>query len=200
MGERMKRSRPGRAIGLLGGSFNPAHDGHRFLSLQALRRLGLDQVWWMVSPQNPLKSADGMADLSDRVGFARRVANHPGIRVTDIEQRLGTRYTVDTVTALRARFPEHRFVWLMGADNLAQMPRWHRWQDLFEMVPIAVFDRAPYSVNAMAGMAAGRYRSRFVRSQAARCLPDADAPCWSLIRMPLQKVSSTEIRAMGGGL
>ncbi|MBV9833149.1 MAG: nicotinate-nicotinamide nucleotide adenylyltransferase, partial [Alphaproteobacteria bacterium] len=114
-----------RRIGLLGGSFNPAHEGHVHISLEALKRLDLDEVWWLVSPQNPLKAANGMASLADRMEGARSVtATHPRLRVTDLERKLGTRYTIDTVRALRRRHPHARFVWLMGADNLRQLPRW----------------------------------------------------------------------------
>ncbi|MBO0712928.1 MAG: nicotinate-nicotinamide nucleotide adenylyltransferase, partial [Acetobacteraceae bacterium] len=118
-----------RRIGLLGGSFNPAHGGHLHVSLLALRHLALDEIWWLVSPQNPLKPADGMAPFANRLEQARRVAaEHPRIRVTDLENRLGaSRYTADTLQALRRRFPRLRFVWLMGGDNLVQIPRWQRW-------------------------------------------------------------------------
>ena len=130
-------------IGLLGGSFNPAHDGHRTIGLRALRELRLDAVWWLVSPQNPLKPRAGMAPLAERLAGARRVARHPRIRASALEAALGTRHTVDTVAALRRRWPKARFVWLTGADNLLQMPAWRRWPALFRAVPVAVFDRPP---------------------------------------------------------
>jgi nicotinate-nucleotide adenylyltransferase len=138
----------GRRIGLLGGSFNPAHDGHLHISETALTRLRLDEVWWMVSPQNPLKSSTGMASLETRLRDARSTAQRRNIHVTDIEFRLGTQYTVDTIRALRLRCPTTRFVWLMGADNLEQMPKWRAWTKVFEMVPVAVFARRPYSLQA----------------------------------------------------
>ena len=143
-------------VGLLGGSFNPAHDGHRHISLLALRRLGLDQVWWLVSPQNPLKSTAGMAPLAERMAGARAAARHPAIKVTDIERRLGTRFTADTLVRLRRRFPDLGFVWLMGADNLVQVPKWQRWTEIFTCMPVAVFDRPSYSYAALAGKAATR--------------------------------------------
>ncbi|HYD19796.1 MAG TPA: nicotinate-nucleotide adenylyltransferase, partial [Patescibacteria group bacterium] len=124
-----------RTVGLLGGSFNPAHDGHRHISLYALRLLGLDAVWWMVSPQNPLKSAKEMASLATRMAGAIAASHHPKIHVTDIEQHLNTRYTADTLRALQARFPRTKFVWLMGTDNLRQFHRWQEWQEIFKMVP-----------------------------------------------------------------
>ncbi len=131
-------------IGLLGGSFNPAHAGHRHVSVEALRRLGLDEIWWLVSPQNPLKDADGMAPLDARLASAAVVARHPRIRPTAIESRLGTRFAVDTVAALQHRFPHHRFIWIMGADNLLQFHRWKDWRNLARLVPIAVVARPHY--------------------------------------------------------
>ncbi|MBM3560472.1 MAG: nicotinate-nicotinamide nucleotide adenylyltransferase, partial [Alphaproteobacteria bacterium] len=134
----------GLRVGLLGGSFNPAHDGHRYVSTEALRRLGLDEVWWLVSPQNPLKPAAGMAPLAERLAGARAVARHPRIRITALEARLGTTWTIDTIVALGRRFPGTRFVWLMGADNLVQIPRWRDWSSIFNRIAIAVIARAPY--------------------------------------------------------
>jgi nicotinate-nucleotide adenylyltransferase len=132
-------AQPGLTIGLLGGSFDPAHAGHLHASLTALKALGLDYVWWLVSPGNPLKS--GSAPLAARLDSARALARHPHIRVTAIEQALGTRYTIDTVTALQRRFPGVRFVWLMGSDNLAQFGRWKDWQGLARRLPLAVVRR-----------------------------------------------------------
>src|SRR5262249_39765314 len=126
-----------RRIGLLGGSFNPAHSGHLHISLLALQRLGLDEVWWLVSPQNPLKPAKGVAPSARRRGGAAALAGgRKGIRVSAIEATLGTTYTADTIRALRRRFPRTQFVWLMGGDNLVQLPRWQRWQEIVESVPI----------------------------------------------------------------
>jgi nicotinate-nucleotide adenylyltransferase len=130
-----------RTVGLLGGSFNPAHAGHRHASLVALKHLGLDAVWWLVSPQNPLKSSRGMAPLAQRLKTARAVAKHPRILATDIERPLGTRYTADTIEKLRQHFPRTRFVWLMGLDNLHQIHLWKRWEDIFRAVPVCVIDR-----------------------------------------------------------
>ena len=149
-----------RRIGLLGGSFNPAHRGHLHLSLTALKCLDLDEVWWLVSPQNPLKPVAGMAPFADRLEQARQIAaGHNRIRVTDLENRLGgSHYTADTLRILRRRFPRLRFVWLMGGDNLAQIPHWERWTEIFRTVPIAVFDRPSYSLKALAGRAAQAFR------------------------------------------
>ncbi|MBT4905881.1 MAG: nicotinate-nicotinamide nucleotide adenylyltransferase, partial [Rhodospirillaceae bacterium] len=129
----------GRRIGLLGGSFNPAHDGHRHISQLALARLGLDEVWWLVSPQNPLKSEAGMAPFESRLESADRIACDRRIRVSALEAELGTRYTADTLKALQNRYPAARFVWLMGADNLVQISRWRAWTQIFKTIPIAVF-------------------------------------------------------------
>jgi nicotinate-nucleotide adenylyltransferase len=129
-------------IGLLGGSFNPAHSGHLYVSETALRRLKLDSVWWLVSPGNPLKEEAGMAPFATRLEGARAEAErHPRIHVSGLEQRLGTRYTIDTIGALKRRFPEIQFVWLMGSDNLAQFSRWRRWQELARKIPIVVVQR-----------------------------------------------------------
>lgn len=187
----------GLRIGLLGGSFNPAHDGHRHLSLYAQTRLQLDQVWWLVSPQNPLKTARGMAPLRERLTHARLVARHPRIRVTDIETRLNSRYTVDTLAKLKRRFPRHRFVWLMGADNLHQLPDWKHWEQIMGAVPVAVFDRAPYSWNVLGQQAANRFR-RFQWQQAdGRALADANPPAWGFFRMKRHPMSATMIRSLG---
>jgi nicotinate-nucleotide adenylyltransferase len=180
-------------IGLLGGSFNPAHEGHRHISLLALKRLQLDQVWWLVSPQNPLKDQADMAPLAQRLAGAQAMARHPAIRASDLENRLGTRYTVDTLTALRRRWPRHGFVWLMGADNLVQLPRWHRWAEIVEMVPMAIFNRPGQSHRALAGAAAARFAGNRVRNPAE--LPNAAAPAWCFLFTRLHPASSTAIRA-----
>ncbi|YAA61825.1 nicotinate-nucleotide adenylyltransferase [Niveispirillum fermenti] len=181
-------------IGLLGGSFNPAHEGHRHMSLMALKRLGLDQVWWLVSPQNPLKPLDGMGKLQDRITRARAVAAHPRIIVSDIETRLGTRFTVDTLAALKTRFPATRFVWLMGADNLVQVPRWRSWTRIFTTVPVAVFPRHPYSTQALGGKASRRFAAMRVDARRAPGLADLPPPAWVFLEAPLHPASATAIR------
>ncbi len=138
-----------KRIGLLGGSFNPAHAGHRHISVEAMRRLGLDEIWWLVSPQNPLKSPTGMASLGARLDSAIAVARHPRIRPMAIEAELGTRYTVDTVAALQQRFPDTAFIWLMGADILPELHRWHRWRRFAHLLPIAVLARPRYMGGAL---------------------------------------------------
>lgn len=186
------------AVGLLGGSFNPAHAGHRHISLEALKRLSLDEVWWLVSPQNPLKQRAGMAPLAQRVAKAAMVADHPRIRVTAIEQHLRSTYTVDTVQSLQTRFPMVRFVWLMGADNMVQIPRWRRWPQIFYRVPVAIFDRGSYAVRAVRGVAARRFASARVPTRRCGCLAWQAPPAWVFVAMRQHPASSTAIRAAGG--
>ncbi len=150
-------------IGLLGGSFNPAHGGHRAISLFAAKALGLDEVWWLVSPGNPLKPKAGMAPLPARLAHAQRIARRVPIRATAIEARLGTRYTVDTLRALRRTYPRNRFIWLMGSDNLAQFVQWKDWRGIARQMPIAVIARPGYDDDARGSVAMGWLR-HFVRS------------------------------------
>lgn len=181
--------------GLLGGSFNPAHRGHRGISLGALRALGLDEVWWLVSPGNPLKPAEGMAPLAARVLSARKAARRAPIRVTAIEAELGTRYTVDTIAALVRRHPERRFVWLMGGDNLAQFHRWRDWRRIARLVPIAVIARPGYDGRALKAPAMGWLR-RFVRPAAVvRNRTDWRLPSLVLLELPPDPTSATALRA-----
>ena len=186
-------------IGILGGSFNPAHRGHLDISLKALRQLGLDQVWWLVSPQNPLKPADGMAPFAERLAAARRMARNPRIRVTDLEQRLGSRYTAESLKLLRRRFPETRFVWLMGADNLAQIAQWRDWQQIFHLVPIAVFARPSYCFRALAAKAARRFARYRLKEGAGRRLATSEPPAWLFVHGRLNPISATEIRRRRSG-
>jgi nicotinate-nucleotide adenylyltransferase len=181
-------------VGLLGGSFNPAHDGHRHISLAAMARLGLREVWWLVSPQNPLKPVQGMAPFAERLASAQSVADHPRIRVTDIERRLGTRYTADTLCALRRHHPRIAFVWLMGADNLIQVPRWEKWTDIFATVPVAILDRPSYSLRALAGKVAIRYRHHRLGEDAAKGLAKRQPPAWVFLHGKLHPASATQIR------
>ncbi len=188
----------GLSVGLLGGSFNPAHIGHYRVAQAALRQLDLDFVWWLVSPQNPLKSPSDMAPLAHRLGSAwSLIGRNPRMLATDIESRLGTHYTADTLAALGQRFPRTRFVWLMGADNLATIHRWQNWQRIFTAMPIAVFPRAPYTLKAVNSKAA-RVFSAYRQSPAALARYGT-APAWTWIRFPMQAISATEIRRQGEG-
>jgi nicotinate-nucleotide adenylyltransferase len=187
-------NRSGPITGLLGGSFNPAHAGHRRISLFALRALGLDEVWWLVSPGNPLKPRTGMAPLAARVASARAQARRAPIRVTAIEREFGTRYTADTVRALIRRFPGRRWVWLMGADNLAQFHRWKAWRTLAAAMPIAVIARPGYDAGALASPAMawlGRYRRRRVALTGSA---KWSAPALILLRFDPDPRSATAIR------
>jgi nicotinate-nucleotide adenylyltransferase len=185
----------GGRIGLLGGSFNPAHTAHLHISLIALRRLRLDAVWWLVSPQNPLKPALGMATLERRLARARDVARHPKIEVSAIESALGTRYSVDTVSALQSRFPAARFVWIMGGDSLASFHRWRRWEQLFNMVPIAVVARPGVTIAALSSPAAIRFQPDRIRDDAR--LANMTAPAWVFLQERLHATSATAIRRSG---
>ena len=180
----------------MGGSFNPAHRGHLNLSRAALRHLELDEVWWLVSPQNPLKPTAGMAPFPVRLEQARRAAaGHRRIRVSDLEDRLGRSfYTADTLQRMTRRFPRLRFVWLMGGDNLVQLPRWARWAEIFTTVPIAVFDRPSYTQRALAGIAAYRFARNRLPEPAARRLAEMQPPAWAYFHTPLDPTSATRIR------
>ena len=186
---------PGRRVGLLGGSFNPAHEGHQAITLEALTRLKLEQVWWLISPQNPLKPSEGMAPLEERLAGARALAGDARILVTALEETLGSAYTAHTLGALRTRFPKVRFVWLMGADNLIQISEWKDWQQIFDAVPIAVFDRPSYSSAALSAPAARHFaRQRLPESRAGE-LAMQRPPAWVFIHQRLSPQSSTDIRA-----
>jgi nicotinate-nucleotide adenylyltransferase len=185
-----------KRVGLLGGSFNPAHRGHRRISLAAIDALGLDELWWLVSPGNPLKPAKGMAPFGARLASARRMAQRAPIRASDFEAREGTRYTIDTLGALLRRHPRHRFVWLMGADTVAQFHHWKSWRNIARRVPIAVIARPGYDGAARAARAMGWLR-RFVRpSSQARKWTEWSAPAILLLRLPPDPTSATAIRAL----
>lgn len=183
-----------RKIGILGGSFNPAHQGHREISLAALACLGVDEVWWLVAPQNPLKSPVDMAPLDARLIEAERIARHPAIRISSLELCLGTRFTADTLKMIVQKYPHYRFVWLMGADNLATMHHWKNWRQIFRLVPIAVFDRPTYTYKAMAALAARRFACFRMREQAARILVTSQPPAWTFVHHRLNPISATQIR------
>lgn len=192
----------GCSIGLLGGSFNPAHAGHVAVSRHALKQLGLNEIWWLVSPQNPLKPADGMAPLTQRLTQARQLAQgHPWLRVTALEQALGTRYTIDTIEKLRLRMPKVRFVWLMGMDNLAQVSQWRRWPVLFRRVPIAVFARPGYSAHrGVRTKGAARFaKARQGRRAIGRLARQFAPPAWGLLENRLVALSATQLRQRRAG-
>ena len=181
-------------IGLLGGSFNPAHGGHAHVARRALAALALDQVWLMVSPGNPLKPAAGMAPLAERLVSARAIARPPRSIATDIERPLRTRFTADTLAALRRRFRNARFVLLLGADNLAQLPRWRRWRVLARSTPIAILPRPGHSRAALAGQAATVLARHRRRPRALLASPNAGHAGWCLIPSREVALSATAIR------
>ncbi|HEV7463920.1 MAG TPA: nicotinate-nucleotide adenylyltransferase [Methyloceanibacter sp.] len=186
---------PHMRIGLLGGSFNPPHEAHLEISLTALKRLGLDQVWWLVSPGNPLKDASKLPSLKKRVAAAQEAASHPRIEVTGFAGEKGSPYTIDLLTELKRRFPGVAFVWLMGADNLSDVHRWRAWQEIFAIMPIAVFDRPGFRLKARASKAAQRFSAYHVDESDAAGLAWLVPPAWTILSHPLSRLSSTELRA-----
>ena len=185
---------PGMRVGLYGGSFNPAHDGHAHVAETARKRLGLDRVIWLVSPQNPLKSARDTAPLEERMAGVRRQARDRGMVVSDVETRMGSQYTIDTVRALKARFPGVKFVWIMGADSLATFHRWRGWTQIMRELPVAVISRPWASLRSRFTPTARRFA--FARRPAAQAalLPDEAAPAWIYLHGPLNFASSTALR------
>jgi nicotinate-nucleotide adenylyltransferase len=189
---------PGLRVGLLGGSFNPPHAAHRAISLFALKRLRLDRIWWLVSPGNPLKENGGLRALTERTEAARKVAADPRIDVSCLEAVIGTRYTVDTITYLRRRCSGLRFVWIMGADNLAQFHRWENWQRIAAQVPIAVIDRPPQSFRALAAPAAQALADYRIPERDAGLLADRRPPAWAFLTGLKLSLSSTGLRNPDG--
>jgi nicotinate-nucleotide adenylyltransferase len=186
----------GLRIGLFGGTFDPPHAAHRAACLLAMQRLGLDRVWWLVTPGNPLKDTRGLAPLAERIAAAQALASHPRIDVTDIEAHIRTRYTYDTVRTIIARCPGVHFVWIMGADNLRSFHRWQKWRAIADLIPIAVVDRVGPSLYATAGIA-GQALARFrIPESAARSLPRRRPPAWVFLHGLKSPLSSTALRAL----
>ena len=185
----------GMVIGLLGGSFDPAHEGHVHITREALKRMGLDQVWWLVSPGNPLKARQP-APMADRSARARSVMRDPRVKITALEAQLGTRATADTIDRLRAIYPGVTFVWLMGADNLVQFHKWGRWRDILRSVAVGVLARPGAGVQARLSVAARAFRVHQV--DRGENLRGRKAPVWAFVNLPMNDASSTEIRARGG--
>ncbi len=181
-------------VGLLGGSFNPAHKGHVYISELALKKLGLDQIWWLVSPQNPLKSTKGMAPMEKRVDSAQKIARHGKIRITTLETRLGTRYTADTLEALKRRYPNIRFIWIMGADNLESFHRWKDWQAIFGSHRIAIFHRPTYALKALSSRAATYFKRYRCPEREASVLKYKSPPAWVFLPIRGMNISATQIR------
>jgi nicotinate-nucleotide adenylyltransferase len=189
-------TRPGQKVGLLGGSFDPPHAGHLHISQEALKRFDLDQLWWLVSPGNPLK-AHGPAALDRRLNAARALVSHPRIHVSDFEAQAGIRYTAQTIAKLQQARPLLRFVWLMGADNLAQFHRWQDWQDIMERVPVGVLARPGKRTIARTSKAARIYAGARLPGRMSQLLADSPAPAWCFINVPMRAISSTALRQSG---
>ncbi len=181
-------------IGLLGGSFDPAHEGHVHITREALKRMGLDQVWWLVTPGNPLKARQP-APLADRILRAKAVMRDPRVKITALEARLGTRSTADTIDRLKSIYPGVTFVWLMGADNLVQFHKWGRWRDILRAVPVGVLARPGSGVAARLSVAARAFRVHQV--DRGENLRGRKVPVWAFVNLPMNDASSTEIRARG---
>ena len=191
---RLPMWQPGMRIGLLGGSFDPPHEGHRQVSLIGLRALRLDQVWWLVSPHNPLKPNAPSEELADRLRAAQAVARHPRIRVTGIEAALGTTYTAETFRKILPRLNGARLVWMMGADNLAEFHHWRDWPAIAASLPIAVFNRPGSALAALAGPTATALAASRIPERAAASLAVRPPPAWVFLSRPHIPISSTEIR------
>ncbi len=185
----------GMVIGLLGGSFDPAHEGHVHITREALKRMGLHQVWWLVSPGNPLKARQP-APMADRMAQARSVMQHPRVKITALEAALRTRATADTLDRLRKIYPGVTFVWLMGADNLVQFHRWDRWRDILRSVAVGVLARPGSGVAARTSVAARAFQVH--RVSRGETLRGHAPPVWAFVNVPMNDTSSTEIRARGG--
>jgi len=185
---------PGETIGLMGGTFNPPHDGHVTVSRTAMRRLGLDRLWWVVTPGNPLKSNDELPDLESRMAACRRLLRDPKVVITAFEAQLGTPYTAATLEFLKLRYPAVRFVWVMGADNLAGFHRWQRWRDIAKMMPMAVVDRPGWRWRAQTSPTARRFRTLQSPESRAKILATGSGRGWTLLTTRLSPLSSTELR------
>lgn len=183
---------PGMRIGLLGGSFDPPHAGHVHISRFALKRLGLDALWWLVTTGNPLKGA--AAPLADRMQTARTLARHPKFKIVSLEAQLGSPFTADVLAFLTRRYPQVRFVWVMGADAFADLHRWRDWRTIVRLIPIAVLDRPHYRFTARSSPAARAFARFQVDERDARAITMRTAPAWTLLTLPLSDLSSTALR------
>ncbi|MCV6823566.1 MULTISPECIES: nicotinate-nucleotide adenylyltransferase [Halocynthiibacter] len=190
-------ARAGMKIGLLGGSFDPPHRGHVHISQAALKRFGLDEVWWLVTPGNPLKE-NGPAPIAKRMAAAHALVDHPRIKISDFESRMHTRYTAETLEALFKTYRGVRFTWLMGADNLAEFHRWDRWTWIMENIPVGVLARPGDRISARMSPAAKRYDFARLRGASRRLLPLAEPAAWCFVNLPMTSISSTELRAKTG--
>ena len=184
----------GQTIGLYGGSFNPPHEGHRHVAVSALRKLNLDRLWCLVTPGNPLKLANHLAPMDKRLEQTAQLMDHPRIDVTGLEAKTNTRFTAETLDWIRLRHPQTRFVWIMGADNLAQFNKWQRWQDILRQIPVAIIDRPGYSLSPLSAVAAQHFAPWRIQEDRARSLAYRKAPAWVFLHGPRSDLSSTKIR------
>lgn len=191
---RLPPGSPGQKIGLFGGSFNPPHSGHRHVALTALKRLSLDAVWWLVTPGNPLKTHTDLAPLGARVAICAAIANHPRMRITAYEARIGTAYSAETIADITTRRQGVDFVWIMGADNLKNFHNWQHWQQIVDSMPIAIVDRPGSSLSASATRVAQRFSSSRIREEDAKSLAGIKAPAWVFLHAPHDESSSTDLR------
>ena len=190
---------PGTSVALFGGSFDPPHEGHHQLSLAALRALGLDAVWWLVSPQNPLKTHQPQ-DMAQRLDACRKLARHPKIFVSDEENRLGTQYAIDTVRQLKARHHGVHFVWLMGSDSLASLHRWKQWQELVQEIPLVIYPRPGTTLKALSSKAAQRFQAHRIDPAQAASFKNLSAPAWMILSGKHSDLSSSALRQNEGAL
>jgi nicotinate-nucleotide adenylyltransferase len=190
----LPHSAPGMRIGLFGGSFNPPHEGHRLVSRQALKRLGLDAIWWLVSPGNPLKDHSELAPLNERIEAAKQLVDHPDVRITGFEAQHGFRYTFDTLEYLTSTLKDRKFVWIMGADNLVGFHKWERWREIANMMPMAIYVRPGNSRRAPFSKAATLLKPYRFDESDAHCLADQNAPVWVYLNGIMSDQSSTKIR------
>ncbi|MEQ1577718.1 MAG: nicotinate-nucleotide adenylyltransferase [Hyphomicrobium sp.] len=185
---------PGSRIGIMGGSFNPVHAGHVIVAQTALKRLGLDQLWWVVTPGNPLKPHGGLASLPDRMSACRRLARNPRMKITGFEFALGSPFTAVTLSFLKQRYRANQFVWVMGADNMASFDRWQNWRGIAGSMPIAVVDRPGWRHKALASPAAHALANARIAESSAKTLASHPAPAWVFLTTRLSKLSSTALR------
>jgi nicotinate-nucleotide adenylyltransferase len=185
----------GQRIGLMGGTFDPAHAGHVLVAETALKRLELDVLWWIVSPGNPLKDTRALTPQAERIAAVAKLVEDPRIHVTGFEADLGSAYTIDTLSFLKRRFPATKFVWVMGADNLAGFARWRRWRDIALAMPMAIVDRPGYRMKALASPAGRALERHRLPETAAATLTDERPPAWVFLTVPLSHLSSTALRA-----
>ncbi|MTI43784.1 nicotinate-nucleotide adenylyltransferase [Roseibium hamelinense] len=194
---KLPHAEPGNRIGLFGGSFNPPHSGHRLVATTVLKRLGLDQVWWFVTPGNPLKDHSDLAPLEMRLHMTNALADHPRMKVTAYETVLQTPFTARTIKKLRAMRPGLRFVWVMGADNLAGFHKWQDWRSILGLVPIAIVDRPGASLSVLSAPMAKAYEKHRLPEEDAALLPDMAPPIWTFLHTSLDDASSTDLRRSG---